>query len=877
MKTNKKTVVTNKKNGAISKPQIKSIKRTRPLPQLSKPDYRTQIIVHFQDHVQLPYNMDVSKYINAYNVGPWDQLLKKYPGIIIEPVFANIKVNQLIKWIQKAKEMDPTYKEGNFFKYFRVVCPVISDSNAILEDLSKWNTIKNSYIKTINRTSAIDYSNDGLSGTQGYLNQAPAGIGAKTVWDLNTDGSDGAITVAGAEIRFIDIETGWKLDHADLTGHAASCVFGTPIVTDNAHGTAVLGIVCAKDNDFGCVGIAPNIGSVDVISHNPAGIAPAILESLNYLRFGDILLITATNTELYGGANCKVPVETTDPEYDAIRLATALGIIVVESGGNGNGTTIPVNLNNYKKGGDGGTEEILNPNNTTYFRDSGAIIVTASHSACSLEPGYTNTHAIMPWAPFGNRIDCYAWGENISTLYTDLTGTIDDYISNFEGTSGAAAIIAGAIISMQGMVYANETYKFSPLQIREILRNSDYGTQLIHETGDPFEPVESGFPEIFMPDLEKFKTKLLNLPPDLYLRDFLGDEGLPHSGFISWSPDVINRTSEVTDPQAEYGELNVTNRNRDDLSENATKDQINYLYFRALNQGGAEPTNAKVHAFYSVPSTLITPSLMNYIGETDFPYPIPIGEILTVSNKLEWTPTSATGHYCFVAVVNSDEDPGPDPRNIPDWDWDKYHRYIRENNNVTWKNFDIVEMKKSSTSNVPIEEPGNAPAPDPDPIQEENPVNNNEPTPEQNDLPKKGWLRLDFFSPGLPDRDQRMSLEVISKLPKDVKVLLQVPIAWKKMVFKGSPYVLHNKKRKIGFAPIKSLGESKLENIQFRANSKTPLNLFLHIPDKLKNRNYTIAVRQMLEGKEVGRFTWKLIPPKKREIKPIKKPVKRVK
>ncbi|OFX82275.1 MAG: hypothetical protein A2W99_09465 [Bacteroidetes bacterium GWF2_33_16] len=849
-------------------------RRTNKRSTLLRHDYRTQLVVRFHDHIKLPYSSDVSKYIKDFQVGDWEQLIKKYPGIAISPLFTSIKPEKLMKLVAKAKEMDSSYKDGNFFQYFKIICPVEINPQSIIEDLAKWKNIKSSSILKKYSQPAVSYTDEIYANLpedpyQKYLDAAPDGISAKTVWDSSLVGDD------GAGINFIDIETGWTLDHVDLNLPLTNLLWGSNDDANRAHGTSVIGIVGAKDNGIGCIGIAPN-SNMNVISHFGDTVANAILKSLEYLSFGDVLLIEATTSAEYSGTPCDVPIEINNLEYEAIRLATALGIIVIEPGGNGDGVTSCVNFTDFEVGG----KVILKPSTVADpnpdFKDSGAIIVTAAQSSLCSQAGYETTHAKMPWAPFGDRIDCYAWGEGIKTLSSDslgATGTYTDEPNLFGGTSGAAAIIAGVVLQMQSLAVANQGYRFSPGQIRKILRNSINGTQLSnHITGSIYETLE-----IYMPDLQKFTSQSLNLLPDIYLRDFIGDEGLPHAGFISWSPDVINRTSEVTDPQAEYGELNVTNRNRDDLSENATKDQINYLYFRILNQGGAEPTNAKVHAFYSVPSTLITPSLMNYIGETDFPYPIPIGEILTVSNKLEWTPTSATGHYCFVAVVNSDEDPGPDPRNIPDWDWDKYCRYIRENNNVTWKNFDIVEMKKSSTSPVPDEEPENVQAPDPDPIQEEDPINNNEPTPGQNGLPKKGWLRLDFFSPGLPDRDQRMSLEVISKLPKDVKVLLQIPIVWKKTVFKGSPYVLHNKKRKVGFAPIKPLGESKLENIQFRANSKTPLNLFLHIPEKFKNRNYTIAVRQMLEGTEVGRFTWKLVPPKKDVIKPIKKPVKRTK
>ena len=50
------------------------------------------------------------------------------------------------------------------------------------------------------------------------------------------------------------------------------------------------------------------------------------------MGFGDVLLLEAHND--YNGFTL-VPVEAYDATYEMIRLATELGIIVVEAGGNG--------------------------------------------------------------------------------------------------------------------------------------------------------------------------------------------------------------------------------------------------------------------------------------------------------------------------------------------------------------------------------------------------------------------------------------------------------------------------------------------------------------------------------------------------------------
>ena len=89
---------------------------------------------------------------------------------------------------------------------------------------------------------------------------------------------------------------------------------------------------------------------------------------------------------------------------------SALGIIVVEAGGNGtnNGSTPPLNMDAYTtlSGQAILNRDAANPD----FRDSGAIIVTAATS--------TTPHTRLAYAPHGRRIDCYAWGQNIRADFT---------------------------------------------------------------------------------------------------------------------------------------------------------------------------------------------------------------------------------------------------------------------------------------------------------------------------------------------------------------------------------------------------------------------------------------------------------------------------
>ncbi|MBK7970788.1 MAG: hypothetical protein IPK08_18735 [Bacteroidetes bacterium] len=56
-----------------------------------------------------------------------------------------------------------------------------------------------------------------------------------------------------------------------------------------------------------------------------------------------------------------------------------------------------------------------------------------------------------------------------------------------------------------------------------------------------------------LPNLRLIIDTVLNLSPDVYIRDNAADTGEPHTGSISSSPDIILNKTEVINPQAAFG------------------------------------------------------------------------------------------------------------------------------------------------------------------------------------------------------------------------------------------------------------------------------------------------------------------------------------
>jgi hypothetical protein len=431
-----------------------------------------KIIIKFNDDFKVPYEEKTGDYLEKINFKPWTSLKKEHPEITIQPLFTKSEQESLKRLVKRAEKLNPRFKDPHFFSCFCITIPKSSDPDPVLKLMKGWKELKTSYLEPVAVCpNPLDtYSTNGRAVNQGYLDAAPKGIGSKSVWGPTTvAGSD------GAGIKFVDLETGWNLSHEDLSAHAISLLDTNATPSARPHGTSVLGIVCASDNDKGCIGVAPNPGSIKVISPTDTSLAGAIGTAADDLGYGDILLIEQTYMHHIGSTDFYVPVEVISTTADVIFTATSAGVIVVEPGGDGDLAISAINFLTYQNPVD--LFDVLNPASLNYV-DTGAIIVSASKSAEStLVPG---THEKADWAPFGARVDCYAWGENINTLDTDSAGSTNTaYRTDFGFSSGAAAIIAGAVLSIQGMVKAKTNLRLSPAAMRSLLRNSAYGTNLL--------------------------------------------------------------------------------------------------------------------------------------------------------------------------------------------------------------------------------------------------------------------------------------------------------------------------------------------------------------------------------------------------------------
>jgi serine protease len=646
--------------------------------------------------------------------------------------------------------------------------------------------VEAAYDEPLSTLPVVTATDDPHNATQDYQDAAPTGIDARWMWTQPSG--------EGAGVGIVDVEGGWRTTHEDLAGKAPTLIFGVQYAPWEDHGTAVLGEIVAVDNTVGVVGTAPAINSVRMSSIYDAGgvqhVTDALVAAIAAMTVGQILLIELQTNFL--------PVETLADRLDAIRLATARGIIVVEAAGNGNN-----NLDTWTSGG----LQRLNRASPD-FLDSGAIMVGACISAVPHDRWWASN--------FGSRIDCFAWGENVTSCgYGDLDaggGNADlEYTDTFQGTSSASPIIVSAAALVQSRYQATTSTMLSPGQMRALLSNPATGTAQGAGVAGAIG---------VMPDLSAI-IPTLGLLPDIYVRDAVGDTGsIPWSGAISSSPDVIVRPSPVADPQLAYGEGSGTEGSAL-LGHEVEAGQDNHIYVRVRNRGGAAATAVQATVYWSEVATLVTPSMWNLIGTVTIAS-VPVGDLLTVSPALLWDQTDipATGHYCFVAMIGVPGDPAPPTPGV--MSWTTFQDMIRNHNNVTWRNFNVVNALPDAPNSTPA---------------------------------------FDFKITGAEDRAHRFEFEIERRLPPDAELILEGPYQLLAMLRGENQWKIErDPKSREGRLALPPLPRIRCAGLTLPRGARLSCRFRIRPRGERVVYGQGVAIRQIYKGQEVGRITWQFAP-----------------
>ena len=417
----------------------------------------------------------------------------------------------------------------------------VEKANDYVTALRSQPLVETAYLRfeDINASSKpeLDFMHDPQLEQQQHLKAAPYGIGVERIWDQ--PGSDGSSD--GKRQVFIDLERGWDLNHEDLVdvvdGTAVPRVrwvgggdggMNPPAGSFNeavsfSHGASVLGIVCAQNNSVGTLGIARNCDA-QILSYYTGGddqkrvdvnelstVTQPIITALvaqmariggllkpietytannggRFFRFrrpgAGITLLIESQAQLAANYEYRFPIEVYPEVFEAIRLATLVGVTVIEPAANG----LHPDFDRPKRAFDLDTFE---GSHTPFrgkwlnrsagvrggFMDSGAIMVAAGAVVSD-----DNIGQWKRWSKsnHGSRIDCFASGDRVYTgtflkAEDDEEQRHDDY-GLFGATSAASAIVAGAVVALQGMYVARYNVQPDPERVRKWLSNQSLGT-----------------------------------------------------------------------------------------------------------------------------------------------------------------------------------------------------------------------------------------------------------------------------------------------------------------------------------------------------------------------------------------------------------------
>jgi len=478
------------------------------------------------------------------------------PCVVRPAIVADAALRRLVR---RARACDPSGESPDLGRHLVVTAPHSVDLDLLCSELSGLEHVQRCRVRPPGPDPVV------LPTSNPEFEQA-AHLRGSELWPrlkLTQRGADMAHAWrhAGGDGRFVeivDIERGWDVLHEDLREHdVAPPLCGVSWPDSRAHGTAVLGVICALDNAVGTVGVVPSVARVRVASTicAAAPVPPALQAWTRASAQGDAnvrravsemteqgwsIAATAEALKLSAAAMEDRPgvilleSQTVDDlgrelpaEYDAdvremIWTIVAAGVPVIAVAGNGG-----VDLDGLLPDRRGAA-----PDDRPWERDSGSILVGAVRS---FEP-----HDRMAGTNHGAAVDVWAWGDHVRTtrLHPTATGETIDTYGWIGGTSAAAAVVTGIALSLQSIAVAHGD-SISPRALRGMLRSRSRPLPPIRDLqrASPADFADAPPAADLLPSLGRLLDAHFELPFP-YLRCTADDDGSSECDTAGPSPDV---------------------------------------------------------------------------------------------------------------------------------------------------------------------------------------------------------------------------------------------------------------------------------------------------------------------------------------------------
>jgi serine protease len=378
------------------------------------------------------------------DLSPIVRLLAQHPEVTVERAFR--RPEMVLDDERALAQCLSGNEEGDLNLYYTFGVPYGEDGSHLIDALNAMDIVEIAFPQPAydvpDFRSDIPPKTPDFREGQLYLKAGPNGVEAKCAWQFPGGRGD--------NVKITDIEGNWELEHEDLSAVTHDSLNFEPILDWQNHGTAVLGVMVADDNEYGMTGIA-NHARVGLTPIGVMDLADALNISAGNSVPGDLILI-----ELHSWSPLRdqyVCMEFWQDTFDAIRQCTDLGMIVCEAAGNGD---------------EDFDDPIFEGRFDPRVRDSGAIICGASDPRNGVPAGFSN---------FGERVNLHGWGWSVWTtgvgdLWHDPEHPDDSrqwYHAYFSGTSSASPIVTGSVAALQGVWKASRGYPMTAEQARDIL------------------------------------------------------------------------------------------------------------------------------------------------------------------------------------------------------------------------------------------------------------------------------------------------------------------------------------------------------------------------------------------------------------------------
>ncbi|MET0960673.1 MAG: S8 family peptidase, partial [Psychrobacillus psychrotolerans] len=271
----------------------------------------------------------------------------------------------------------------------------------------------------------------------------------------------------GKGVKVAVIDSGIDAQHADLKIAGGVCMLKTncPVSPsyddDNGHGTHVAGIIAAQKNNYGLVGVAPNVElyAVKVMTRTGAGTTTNIAAGIEWAIKQKVDIINMSLTTNGDDQGLKLLLEK----------AYAEGITIVASAGN---------------------EGFSIQQDSVQFPAKYQNVIAVSAT--------TGFNKLLEGSSIGQEVEIAAPGDGIISTYPSDLDLIDgnkDGYATFSGTSMAAPHVTGVLA-----LYKERFPQFTNKRLRE----------LITSTAEDLGPV--GRDDSFGFGLIKYKQEITEIP-----------------------------------------------------------------------------------------------------------------------------------------------------------------------------------------------------------------------------------------------------------------------------------------------------------------------------------------------------------------------------